>query len=47
MQMAEQASLPVTVEGKGLSGEVHLLQLLLIAPAGVLHSQIDIAGVGA
>jgi len=37
---------PVTVEGKGFPGEVHLLQLLLIAPAGVLHSQVDIAGIG-
>ena len=38
---------PVTVEGKRLPGEVHLLQLLLITPAGVLHSQVDVAGVGA
>lgn len=37
---------PVTVEGEGFAGEVHLLQLLLIAPAGVLHSQVDVAGVG-
>ena len=45
-QLSEMST-PVTVEGKRLSGEVHLLELLLIAPTGVLHSQVDIAGVGA
>ena len=37
----------VGVEGKRLAAEVHLLQLLLVAPAAVLHRQVDVGGVGA
>mmetsp|Transcript_21009 Transcript_21009/g.46075 ORF Transcript_21009/g.46075 Transcript_21009/m.46075 type:complete len:1268 (+) Transcript_21009:731-4534(+) len=37
----------VAVEGKALALHVHLLQLALVAPAAVLHRQVDVGGVGA
>mmetsp|Transcript_27247 Transcript_27247/g.59503 ORF Transcript_27247/g.59503 Transcript_27247/m.59503 type:complete len:1448 (-) Transcript_27247:88-4431(-) len=37
----------VRVEGERLAGQVHLLQLGLVVPGGVLHRQVDVGGVRA
>ena len=37
----------ISIEGKGLAGEIHLLKLALFLPGAVLHRQVHVGAVAA